>query len=218
MMIEKKKLKEVMSLTDGIFQHFPSTVPWESVMNDNLNLLYVGTHSGEKYITSFVENYLDVTGHITTAGLNTLASAISSLFGYNWDKLYAAVVSSDYDPIENYRMTEDGTDTTQRGTTSTTLQNSADNFGTSTTSSSIYGYNSGSPTPDSSQTTNTSTNTNIHGAEDMGGTDTHHLTRKGNIGVTTSQQMIDSEIKLREYNFWLQVFRDIDSILCLKVY
>lgn len=44
------------------------------------------------------------------------------------------------------------------------------------------------------------------------------LTRSGNIGVTTSQQMIESEIKLREWNFIEQVYKDIDSVLTLGVY
>lgn len=44
------------------------------------------------------------------------------------------------------------------------------------------------------------------------------LSRSGNIGVTTSQQMIESEIELWKWNFYKQVFEDIDSILCLDVY
>lgn len=213
-----KKLKEVMSLTDGIFQHIPNTAPWPASINEHLNLLYVGTHSGDKYITSFVESFLDSTGKITTAGLNTLGSAIYALFEYNWRMLYESVVTGDYNPLENYRMVEDGTDNKSNQQNATTIQNAADNFSNSNTSSSIYGYNSGSATPDASQTTNTSTNSNIITQATEGGTDTHHITRSGNIGVTTSQQMLESEIELRKYNFWCQVFKDIDTILCLKVY
>lgn len=44
------------------------------------------------------------------------------------------------------------------------------------------------------------------------------LIRKGNIGVTTSQRMIESEIELWQWNFYKQVFEDIDSILCLDIY
>ena len=49
-------------------------------------------------------------------------------------------------------------------------------------------------------------------------TGTETLTRHGNIGVTTSQQMLESEIKLRQYNFIEELYKDIDSILCLKIY
>ena len=44
------------------------------------------------------------------------------------------------------------------------------------------------------------------------------LTRKGNIGVTTTQQMIQSEIDLWRWNFFKSVFKDIDSILTLRIY
>ena len=44
------------------------------------------------------------------------------------------------------------------------------------------------------------------------------LERHGNIGVTTSQQMLQSEIDLRQYNFIMQVFRDITDYLGLPIY
>ena len=47
---------------------------------------------------------------------------------------------------------------------------------------------------------------------------THHLTRKGNIGVTTSQQMLESEYELRKRHFFEQVFADIDKALTIPIY
>lgn len=45
------------------------------------------------------------------------------------------------------------------------------------------------------------------------------LTRSGNIGVTTSQQMIQSERELWLWNFFFEiVFPDIDEILTLAIY
>ena len=47
----------------------------------------------------------------------------------------------------------------------------------------------------------------------------HVMTRKGNIGVTTSQQMLESEIVLRnKYTFWEIVFTDLDRFLTLPIY
>ena len=56
-----------------------------------------------------------------------------------------------------------------------------------------------------------------------GGSDTHTrnytLTRSGNIGVTTSQQMIESERALWVWNFFRDVvFPDIDRVLTIQVY
>lgn len=49
-------------------------------------------------------------------------------------------------------------------------------------------------------------------------TGTRTLERSGNIGVTTSQQMAQSEIELWKWNFYDDVMSDIDSILTLSVY
>lgn len=46
----------------------------------------------------------------------------------------------------------------------------------------------------------------------------HNFSRSGNIGVTTTQQMLESEINIRQYTFFMNVFKDIDSILCLSIY
>ena len=47
---------------------------------------------------------------------------------------------------------------------------------------------------------------------------TRELTRSGNIGVTTSQMMAESEIRLRQWLFYQEVFKDIDNILTLSIY
>ena len=46
----------------------------------------------------------------------------------------------------------------------------------------------------------------------------HYLTRSGNIGVTTSQQMLESELELRKFRFYDRIFEDVDSILCEKIF
>ena len=44
------------------------------------------------------------------------------------------------------------------------------------------------------------------------------LHRSGNVGVTTSQQMLESSIKLWEWSFFETVFKDLDKILTLDTY
>lgn len=113
----------------------------------------------------------------------------------------------------------------------------------------IYGFNSNTETPANSATerntgtdttTRTGTNTNTRTGTDTKtynthdadtgtqthaytGTDTntktHELTRHGNIGVTTTQQMIQSEIELWQWDFFNNVlFPDIDRVLAIKIY
>lgn len=59
-------------------------------------------------------------------------------------------------------------------------------------------------------------NTEVKSFEDR---NTHReLDRAGNIGTLTSQQMLQSSLELWQWNFWLQVFEDIDSTICLDCY
>ena len=68
----------------------------------------------------------------------------------------------------------------------------------------------------------TDTDTGTQGTVDSGSdtqTRNYELTRSGNIGVTTSQQMIESERKLWLWNFFYNVvFPDIDRVLTLQIY
>lgn len=50
--------------------------------------------------------------------------------------------------------------------------------------------------------------------------ETYTLTRKGNIGVTTSQQMLTAEIEVRRNHFFEIVFNDLDEVLtgsCVRI-
>lgn len=120
---------------------------------------------------------------------------------------------------------------------------------TDTSNNAVYGFNSSNASPTgtstnaqtgtntvtrsgSDTTTHTGSDTMTHNTTDRNtgtvtdadtGTDTHThnytLTRSGNIGVTTSQQMIESERKLYMWNlFYNVVFPDIDRVIALSVY
>ena len=43
-------------------------------------------------------------------------------------------------------------------------------------------------------------------------------TRKGNIGVTSTQQLLQQEFDLWKWNFYIRVFEDTDKFLTLSVY
>lgn len=66
--------------------------------------------------------------------------------------------------------------------------------------------------------TDTGTQTVLDGGSDTQ-TRNYTLTRSGNIGVTTSQQMLESERMLWIWNFFRDVvFPDIDRVLTLQIY
>lgn len=56
------------------------------------------------------------------------------------------------------------------------------------------------------------------GTHTENGSQDRTLSRHGNIGVTTSQQMLNSEIELWQWNFFSGVFKDIDKILTIQTY
>ena len=120
---------------------------------------------------------------------------------------------------------------------------------TDTSNNAVYGFNSSNASPTGTSTnaqtgtntvtrsgtdttTHTGSDTMTHNTTDRNtgtvtdadtGTDTHtrnyKLTRSGNVGVTTSQQMIQSQRDLYMWNlFYNVVFPDIDRVLTLSVY
>lgn len=93
------------------------------------------------------------------------------------DKLYATT-QFEYDPIENYNMVESGTDSGTSGATA-----SGQNKGTSYDSLTANLIDSNS------------SNSSAHSSSN------HSLTRSGNIGITTTQQMIEQEREVVEYDF-----------------
>lgn len=85
-----------------------------------------------------------------------------------WDRV-ARAANANYDPIENYDRREEWDDTS-----------SSSASGTNT----VVGYNSTTQTPES-------------GSSSSGSASGHHSGRThGNIGVTTSQQMLEQELAL----------------------
>lgn len=183
---------------------------------------------------------------LTEVQRTQLAGTVYTIFSRKWLKLWD-LLSLEYDPIKNYDMTETetteindvstGTDTGTKTIVNdgeSTQTGTVTDAGTSTTDNGIFGFNSSTASDsDTADTTASNTRTdNLQATSDNTETETRNLansnttertdertlTRSGNIGVTTSQQMMQSEIELWQWNFFKSVFDDIDSICCLDVY
>lgn len=123
---------------------------------------------------------------------------------------------------------ETGVENGIAGFNSSTYQKNTNSTGTTsgegtTTHSDTITHNTtdGTQGSDSNTRTDNLAETLIHGESVTTGDSnevTRELTRSGNIGVTTSQQMITSEVELWEWNFFMSVFNDIDTILTLQTY
>ena len=156
-----------------------------------------------------------------------LISVIYNRFGEKWKRIYDAMMSS-YNPIDNYNMIEKRTPNTKRTETFNDVTDERTpnlvTSGSANAKTGVYGFN-GTDAKDSASNDGTSsesvtgTDTNVKsGSIEVAETGSEELTRRGNIGVTTSQQMIESELQLRKHDFYRIIFNDIDSVLCSMIY
>jgi hypothetical protein len=215
-------------------------LPWANVASaDELNMIYY-THSASKFLSPVATKMLnDYTFDVYNP---MVANMIHTLFINKWVHLWDTM-NIEYEPLENYSMTESthdvGTDS-RNGTDTGTIANAGNGTeggtvnesGTSGTDTGVYGFNSSSAVPSDTTDTENSSTTTRNLTNSSTNTETHNLatsdegehdytitrTRSGNIGVTTSQQMAQSEIELRQYNFFMGVCEDIDTVLTLCVY
>lgn len=158
---------------------------------------------------------------------NLTSSSTNTVYGFNSSTAVNANGNS---------QTATGTSTVARtGTEQRTYNISEANTGTQTDvkdDTQKITYNSSDTntgTQTTTQITDNKTNYNISESDtgtqstSEGGNDTstrnYELERSGNIGVTTSQQMLTSERKLWMWNFFRDVvFPDIDKVLTIQIY
>lgn len=134
----------------------------------------------------------------------------------SWDRMLQAL-TAEYDPISNYdrheRWTDTGSNTSSEQTTGSTSQ-------TTGTTRKVAGWNNDSALTPTEGVDSTGTGT---ASNTVTGSGSNQNTREGraygNIGVTTSQQMITEEIKLRTtMNIAEIISRSFKQNFCLMVY
>ena len=108
----------------------------------------------------------------------------------NFSKLWQGF-TAEYNPIENYDRQEDSTETPN---ITHTLSNSGQDA--STNEADVQGYNGTDYVPNSRTKSSGTSSTN--GTDTESGTRTYTSRIHGNIGVTTSAQMLEGELALRK--------------------
>lgn len=168
--------------------------------------------------TNNIENDNDIVAYYY--GLITSNFIINN---YKYEKLYNTI-TVEYNPIENYDRKE--TNTTTHGTVSTTMQY-GDRNNTSTTDAKtdvstekISTFDSDVLKPNSENSVNYGVNkvTSVDSSHSDISTTNEYIDRiesniHGNIGVTTTQQMLTSERQLALFSFYTIIFNDITDII-----
>lgn len=232
--IDLHKMIDVYSnyTTDGgVFSPMVSA-PWADTMSgNNLDIAYLDGHSGERYCSNFINHRLNDSGVLSSDNRTLISNILWAMFGIQWTRLWATMKPTDYNPLTNYQMTEDetGSHTDTRTPDLTRKHTGTDkDVGESTTNNqnNLWGFNSSSSIPSDMQDgTSTANNTNTRdltdtetGTDTTAGNNTRKLTRTGNIGTNTFQNLLQQERNLWMYNFFEQIFKDVDSVLTLPIY
>lgn len=209
---------------DGIFAscyNNPSTtpVPFTETECDTMDELLPWNY-GERIVTPFVMAHADADGLIlgSSPEMRKLAIDVWNLFHVKWEHLYA-LYEAEYNPISNYDMTEE--EKTEAETESV-VEGQSERDGSTTTNGNLntYGFNSSTAIPrDENTGGGTSHDEETDGQETTGSAvGTRELKRSGNIGVTTTQQMMTQEIELWKWSLLSTVMEDVANFLTLRIF
>lgn len=225
-------MRKTITLNEWV-EKFPTISTIFDKVSTDLKLFTIFTSSemfsyfANKFGERDFYKYYDNENSTSNTNMVKQASDYIALYGkshkYEYDKL-VDTLSLEYNPIENYSMTEKGKDTRTPNITQT-------NKGTNTNTVEVdTAITTGKTTFDKSdnfindtRSTNKGTNTDTQGIDTTvttaGNEKTEHeLTRSGNIGVTTSQQMIESERKLAMFSVVDLFVKAIADIILIGVY
>lgn len=180
-----------VTTTDTGTDTFSHTGNETNTLNDSSS----NTRTGSESLESSGSDSLSKTGTVGSQGSNL---SDNNVFGFN---------SSSSVPSDNSNSSNESTDTynlsdkTSYGKKDTKVYNNVSDSGNRESTNTVSNESS------DTETKNLQTNTS----------ETFH--REGNLGVTTSQQMLESEFELRmHYRFFDVVFADVDKTLALQLY
>lgn len=211
------------------------TFEWFEPLVDVLENEYYLMQSGSKKLSIYFKRLLnlyseDIKFHngylfVPQKVYIHLANTIASRYKHKWNEIYKVLYTT-YNPLENFNINENTKETkeeinhslkklTRTGTDNQELKNDSFNFGFNSIDPNQTGkeisdnkttYNSGVNNDDTTTITK-DPNKNIISRE-----------RSGNIGVKTTQSLIQEEIELRKYNFINTIMTDIDNIITASLY
>ena len=127
-----------------------------------------------------------------------------------WEELYKTTQYV-YDPISNYDRTE---------TFSTKREGKNSDSGSGESSNNVVGKTAAfnSPVLENKDGADSNGNSSYNSERNIDETVTHTGTTKGNIGVTTTQQMIEAQRNVVAFNIYNYIIDSFKSRFCIMVY
>lgn len=218
--------------------------PWSQEVGQDMDDAYFTMYSGIKNPSEFVTLHLNPDTEI--ANSLTIARIIYGIYGENWTKLWEAF-KTQYVPIDNYNLKETTVrNQTNDRTINKNVTNSGSQDDTTTTTYGeninstanaqdyTYGFNSLEKVPtgerdetgteahsgtdsvaDKQVSESTTADNTIDNDEEN---ENIERTRQGNVGQNSYQELLRQEFELWRWNFFTQVFEDVDKFLVLSVY
>lgn len=125
----------------------------------------------------------------------------------------------EYAPLENYDRHENWTDTLDSdGTSRTTGTNDTETSGSVTTDVSAYDSSGYQPKEKVTTSETVDNDTTENNTSTLDNTGVHAGRIHGNIGVTTSQQMLESELELGYWNIYSRITDMFLKEFCIMIY
>lgn len=125
----------------------------------------------------------------------------------------------EYAPLENYDRHENWTDTLDSdGTSRTTGTNDTSTSGTVTTDVSAYDSSTYQPKDKVTTSETIDNDTTENNTSTLDNTGMHAGRIHGNIGVTTSQQMLEAELDLGYWNIYSRITDMFLKEFCIMIY
>ena len=128
---------------------------------------------------------------------------------------WTSVLAMEYNPIENYDRNESWTDHKKTGEINSAVSQSS---GTGNNEDKKSAYDAATYSPYLKSETSSSGNNTSTGISDQNEDGTHDGRIHGNIGVKTTQSMVQEELDLSEFNLYDEISNLFLTEFCVYTY
>ena len=184
------RIRDVLSIEQGFFKFIKYTI--DNFTFPQLDLLFL-TKFGEREISPIIESLLDENQRLSDEKLQVLGDVIRNMFAHSWDS-QNAVLTAEYNPLENYYET---LQTTRNSTNNSTIN----------TDNNTYAFNSLDAVDKD--------NTNQTSEGDLNESITQ--TKKG-LANGNYSDMVEQALKVKAIRLVDIVFNDIKWFVSLNLY